>query len=85
MKFAAALLATVAARHHHHHHESQLLETMEAYEAMNEDQLLVSLESKLSQAQQLEATVAQAQQHALQHPPSCPIHHTCMMYDVYGG
>ena len=28
---------------------------MEAYEAMNEDQLLVSLESKLSQAQQAEA------------------------------
>ena len=57
MKFAAALLlATVAARHHHHHHEEpQLLETMEAYEAMNEDQLLVSLESKLSQAQQAEA------------------------------
>ena len=57
MKFAAALLlATVAARHHHHHHEeAQLLETMEAYEAMNEDQLLVSLESKLSQAQQAEA------------------------------
>ena len=54
MKFA--LIAAVAARHHHHaHHESQLLETMEAYEAMNEDQLLVSLESKLSQAQQLEA------------------------------
>ena len=52
MKFAAALLvATVAARHHHHHHEEpQLLETMEAYEAMNEDQLLVSLETKLSQA-----------------------------------
>ena len=57
MKFAAALLlATVAARHHHHHHEeAQLLETMEAYEAMNEDQLLVSLESKLSQAQQAKA------------------------------
>jgi hypothetical protein len=28
---------------------------MEAYEAMNEDQLLVSLESKLNQAQQLES------------------------------
>ena len=54
MKFSLAI-AAVAARHHHHHHESQLLETMEAYEAMNEDQLLVSLESKLSQAQQLEA------------------------------
>ena len=50
MKFAF-LAAVAAARHHHHHHETQLLETMEAYEAMNEDQLLVSLESKLSQAQ----------------------------------
>ena len=40
MKFAvAALIATVAARHHHHHN-TQLLETVEAYEAMNEDQLL---------------------------------------------
>merc|ERR1719497_278972 len=54
MKFAY-LAAVAAARHHHHHHEPQLLETMEAYEAMNEDQLLVSLESKLSQAQQLES------------------------------
>ena len=52
MKFAAILATAVAARHHHHHrHEPQLLETMEAYEAMNEDQLLVSLESKLNQAQ----------------------------------
>merc|ERR1719230_1120612 len=50
MKFTLAI-AAVAARHH----ESMLLETMEAYEAMNEDQLLVSLESKLSQAQQSEA------------------------------
>ena len=55
MKFAvAALIATVAARHHHHHN-TELLETVEAYEAMNEDQLLVSLQSKLSQAQQAEA------------------------------
>ena len=54
--FALAAVATVSARHHHHHHqEPQLLETMEAYEAMNEDQLLVSLESKLNQAQQLES------------------------------
>merc|ERR1711937_135451 len=53
MKFAT--LATAVAARHHHHHEAQLLETMEAYEAMNEDQLLVSLESKLNQAQQLEA------------------------------
>ena len=44
MKFAvAALIATVAARHHHHHRSTELLETVEAYEAMNEDQLLVSL------------------------------------------
>ena len=52
MKFALAALATVSARHHHHHshHEPQLLETMEAYEAMNEDQLLVSLQSKLTSA-----------------------------------
>merc|ERR1719356_1167477 len=40
MKFAAALIATVAANR---------------YENMNEDQLLVSLESKLNQAQQLES------------------------------
>ena len=51
MKFLA-LVAVAAARHHH---EAMLLETMEAYEAMNEDQLLVSLESKLAQAQQSEA------------------------------
>ena len=56
MKFAvAALIATVAARHHHHHRSTELLETVEAYEAMNEDQLLVSLQTKLSQAQQAEA------------------------------
>ena len=54
MKFLAITIATVAARHHHHA-DSQLLETMEAYEAMNEDQLLVSLQSKLSQAQASEA------------------------------
>ena len=51
-----ALAAVVSDRHHHrHHHEPQLLETMEAYEAMNEDQLLVSLQSKLSQALTSEA------------------------------
>merc|ERR1719354_333981 len=56
MKFTIlATLATVSARHHHHHHDSQLLETMEAYEAMNEDQLLVSLQSKLSNALNSEA------------------------------
>merc|ERR1711957_707828 len=57
MKFTLlATISTVAARHHHHHHhDSQLLETMEAYEAMNEDQLLVSLQSKLSAALSSEA------------------------------
>ena len=57
MKFTTlAALATVSARHHHHHHhDAQLLETMEAYEAMNEEQLLVSLQSKLSQALSSEA------------------------------
>merc|ERR1719413_286844 len=60
MKFATlALIATAAAKHHkkhhHKHQEAQLLETMEAYEAMNEDQLLVSLNSKLSAALQSEA------------------------------
>merc|ERR1719263_655005 len=55
MKFAVAcLIATTAARHHHHHNH-ELLETVEAYEAMNEDLLLVSLQSKLSSAQQAEA------------------------------
>ena len=54
MKYTLAFVAAVAARHHHHH-ESQLLETMEAYEAMNEDQLLVSLSSKLVEAQRSEA------------------------------
>ena len=38
MKFVAlTFVAAVAAKHHHHHHESELLETLEAYEAMNED------------------------------------------------
>ena len=38
MKFVAlTFVAAVAARHHHHHHESELLDTLEAYEAMNED------------------------------------------------
>ena len=55
MKFALLATAVAARHHHHHHHEAQLLETMEAYEAMNEDQLLVSLESKLNQAQALES------------------------------
>merc|ERR1719335_1696119 len=56
MKFAVAcLIATTAARHSHSHRNTELLETVEAYDAMNEDQLLVSLQSKLSQAQQAEA------------------------------
>ena len=58
MKFTLALIAAAAAKHHRHHHahrEPQLLETMEAYEAMNEDQLLVSLESKLNLALSAEA------------------------------
>merc|ERR1712216_223929 len=50
MKFFALAAAVAARHHHHHHHEPQLLETMEAYEAMNEDQLLVSLQSKLNSA-----------------------------------
>ena len=56
MKFIAlATLAVAVEARHHHHHEVQLLETMEAYEAMNEDQLLVSLQSKLGQALSSEA------------------------------
>jgi len=59
MKFTLALIAVAAAKHHRHHHsrhaEPSLLETMEAYEAMNEDQLLVSLESKLNLALSAEA------------------------------
>merc|ERR1711977_603793 len=57
MKFALALIAVAAAKHHKHHHrrEPNLLETMEANEAMNEDQLLVSLESKLNLALSAEA------------------------------
>ena len=54
MKYTIAFVAAVAAKHHHHH-EVQLLETMEAYEAMNEDQLLVSLSTKLVEAQRSEA------------------------------
>ena len=53
MKFAA-LIATVAARHHHHH-RVELVGTEESYEAMNTDQLLVSLESSLNVALSAEA------------------------------
>ena len=57
MKFTILFAAAVAAKHHKHHHhaEKALLETMEAYESMNEDQLLVSLESKLNLALGAEA------------------------------
>ena len=56
MKFTLALVAAAAAKHHHRHHaEPALLETMEAYESMNEDQLLVSLDSKLQMALSAEA------------------------------
>ena len=57
MKFFALVAVAAAAerRHHHHHHEAQLLETQEAYEAMSEDQLLVSLQSKLDTALASEA------------------------------
>jgi hypothetical protein len=55
MKFIALATLAVAVKARHHHHEVQLLETMEAYEAMNEDQLLVSLQSKLNQALSSEA------------------------------
>ncbi len=56
MKFTLVLVATAAAKHHHRHSsEKALLETMEAYEAMNEDQLLVSLDSKLQMALSAEA------------------------------
>jgi len=50
MKFAvAALVATTAARHHHHAPRSvELIGTTESFDAMNTDQLLVSLESSLS-------------------------------------
>jgi len=53
MKFAA--LVAVAAARHHHHRGVELLGTEESYEAMNEDQLLVSLESSLNIALSAEA------------------------------
>merc|ERR1719272_507940 len=57
MKFAvAALVATTAARHHHHAPRSvELIGTTESFDAMNTDQLLVSLESSLSIALAAEA------------------------------
>merc|ERR1712118_374993 len=55
MKFFALVAVAAARHHHHHHHEAQLLETQEAYEAMSEDQLLVSLQSKLDTALASEA------------------------------
>ena len=37
MKFVALTFIAAVAAKHHHHHETELLETLEAYEAMNED------------------------------------------------
>jgi hypothetical protein len=37
MKFVALTFVAAVAARHHHHHETELLETLEAYEAMNED------------------------------------------------
>ena len=37
MKFVALTFVAAVAAKHHHHHETELLETLEAYEAMNED------------------------------------------------
>ena len=47
MKFTLALLGVAAARHHHHNTE---LLSLEATDAMGEDELLVNLESTLSSA-----------------------------------
>merc|ERR1711912_101275 len=49
MKFTL-LVAAVAARHHHHHHNVEYVNSETTLEAMNEDQLLVSLESTLHSA-----------------------------------
>ena len=53
MKFTA-LVAVVAARHHHHHN-SEFVSIDSSLESMNEDELLVSLESTLTQALSSEA------------------------------
>merc|ERR1712048_759016 len=53
MKFALAI--AVAAARHHHIHNYEYVNTETAVEAMNEDQLLVSLESTLSSALSSEA------------------------------
>jgi len=37
MKFIALTFVAAVAARHHHHHDTELLETLEAYEAMNED------------------------------------------------
>ncbi len=37
MKFVALTFVAAVAARHHHHHDTELLETLEAYEAMNED------------------------------------------------
>merc|ERR1719263_2162700 len=54
MKFFA-LVAVAAARHHHHHHDQALIQSEASYEAMNEDELLVNLESTLNTALSSEA------------------------------
>ena len=54
MKFTLAI-AAVAARHHHHHSGVELVGTQESFDAMTEDQLLVSLESQLHSALKSEA------------------------------
>ena len=54
MKFCLALVAAAAARHHHHHNY-EYVNTESAVEAMNEDELLVNLESTLSSALSSEA------------------------------
>ena len=54
MKFFA-LVAVVSARHHHHHHETMNVMTEASYENMNEDDLLVSLDTSLRSALTSEA------------------------------
>ena len=55
MKFTTfAALAVVEARHHHHHNY-EYVNTEASLESMNEDELLVSLESKLHSALKSEA------------------------------
>ena len=37
MKFVDLTFVAAVDARHHHHHETELLESLEAYEAMNED------------------------------------------------